>query len=317
MSNPTTETTPEQDPELLCRWPADGSHWSNAHAPRCENLATDEAGGALVYSPPGIVVGRGRVCAIHRGAAYYAGWRDVPKPTEPEGLTLNGINVALCKAFGVDDAKNAGFRLTVLGGEFPALEVFQLPPQDEAGMFSAEPVQAVDHLVGQGARIAPPHLVLTEFTLAKLLEASGHLQNALATSRRAGDGGPSVVDMAPVLMASAAISAGLSGWAEAGSPAPAVVKVTGVVDEDGQSVAVLEDGDATLPAGELVEVYAVPVNRPDADEPSLAEHDEPEPPTSRAGHTGLVTERPATYRGFVHDGADDLGPVPPASPDVS
>lgn len=213
------------------------------------------------------------------------------RPTAPGpeagGLTLNGINVALCKAFGVDDSENAGFRLTVLGGEFPALEVFRLPDIDSEGMLDAGPVRAVDQLVDRGARIAPPHLVLTEFTLAKLLEAHTAIRAAFALGQPLPP---------PCLTALAALEAGLSSWAEAGAPEPRVIVTTATMVDDGILDFAADMPTDVLPDGTTVDVYLVATS--DGFEP-LPYRDAPEAPSSREGHTGLV-----------HDGADEFGPVP-------
>jgi hypothetical protein len=52
----------------------------------------------------------------------------VPNAAENGAVDPHHLNVAFCKAFGVDTQKHAGFRFTVLGGELPALESFVLPP---------------------------------------------------------------------------------------------------------------------------------------------------------------------------------------------
>lgn len=58
---------------------------------------------------------------------------------------LNDLNVRLCEAFNVDPNENAGFRLTVLGVEVPALEVFKLPPMDGNGL-ADDQVKAVESI---------------------------------------------------------------------------------------------------------------------------------------------------------------------------
>jgi hypothetical protein len=300
MTDPTDtpETQPEPGPTAglvregrPCRWPTDGyvpsgSYGAPATWPQCGNPTDD--GGTEVLSPPGVRIYRLPVCLLHKGDAFRAGWRDAyAPPPPPEGLTLDGINTELCKALGVDPAAGPGFRLTVLGGEFPALEVFKLPPMTGDGMFAESGPIAIDDLIKQGARIVAPHLALTEFTLGKLLEAEQALVEALSSAVYQ-HVGRSVVDMAPLVGVLGALAAGLSGWREQGAPPPAVLKALGVVDEGSAAVSLLEDPEAdVLPPGEVVELYAIVVNREPTGEPTLAEHD------------GPVTDRPATYDGTV------------------
>ncbi len=61
-------------------------------------------------------------------------------------ITRDELNVRLCEAFGIDTEQNAGFRLTVLGGEWPALEVFQMQPTDEQGRVVDDQAEAVESL---------------------------------------------------------------------------------------------------------------------------------------------------------------------------
>jgi hypothetical protein len=61
-------------------------------------------------------------------------------------VTRDELNTRLCEAFGVDPEENAGFRLTVLGGQVPALEVFQLPPLQGDALDDGQ-VAAVESIV--------------------------------------------------------------------------------------------------------------------------------------------------------------------------
>lgn len=208
---------------------------------------------------------------------------------QPAGLTMDQLNGALCTALGVDPDDHVGFRLTVLGGEMPALEAFHLPPQTPDGMFDGQTPLTLEQLVSDGARVVPAHLAMTEFTLAKLLEAERLVREALSTewvTRENAPGDPSVVETPRVMAALAALEAGLSGWAEAGAPKPAVYKGVALVDIDGKGLGLVEGEHDEMPLGQLLEVYAIPVNPPQP----LAEQE-----------TAAPTGRPATYDGTVDD----------------
>ena len=78
-----------------------------------------------------------------------------PRPgTQP--ITQAELNERLCRAFDIDPVKNAGFRLTVLGGEWPALEVFQLLPADGEGRaLDGQLVRVEDLMSGQRLLVVP------------------------------------------------------------------------------------------------------------------------------------------------------------------
>lgn len=69
------------------------------------------------------------------------------------------LNVEFCQAFGVDTMRHAGFRLTVLGGELPALEAFVLPPTVDGGLLSDEHAVALEALAGRFSAEAPDSVV--------------------------------------------------------------------------------------------------------------------------------------------------------------
>jgi hypothetical protein len=203
-------------------------------------------------------------------------------PAEPEArLSLNGdegINARLCRALGVDPNRHVGYRLTVMGGEFPAMEVFQLPPMTGDGMFSDSGPVALEDLVADGARIVPPHLALSEFALAKLLDAHATLQN-LCASPVSTDGEEIAELRRQQFWAFSALEAALSGWGEAGAPDPKVVAVvTAVVDEHGVSFTAETPDDIGIEEGTEVECYLVPVVEPHDVEPG----DQPVPPADPA-----------------------------------
>lgn len=289
-------TDPTETPEALeCRWPADGQPWTTvpdggAVRPPCGSTQ----GTRVLTSPrgPGGVAYTMGVCGLHAGDAYRAHWHVVPEPpAEPVGLSINGeagINAVLCRAFGADPEHDAGFRLTVLGGEAPALEVFRHPPLTPDGMYSPEPAAAVDELITRGARLTPPHLAMTEFTLRKLLLARDALRAGFMGLGGQPPDSAFVRAMAEVL---AQLDAGLSPYQEAADagqqPRVRVFEVTAVVDEDGNGIGLVPTDDAEpLPAGATVLAHLELIGEPDPDEPSLVEHDGP--PTSREGLTGLV-----------------------------
>jgi hypothetical protein len=72
------------------------------------------------------------------------------------------INIEFCQAFGVDTKAHAGFRLTVLGGELPALEAFVLPPTVEDGRLSDEHAVALEALTGRFHAEEPSSVVAME-----------------------------------------------------------------------------------------------------------------------------------------------------------
>lgn len=219
--------------------------------------------------------------AIEGGLELPEGTLDVPSDTAPAepvpGLSLNGddgINARLCRALGVDPGQHVGYRLTVMGGEFPAMEVFQLPPMTGDGMFSDSGPIALEDLIADGARIVPPHLALSEFALAKLLDAHTTLQN-LCASPVATDGDELAELRRQQFWAFSALEAALSGWAEAGSPEPKVVAVvSGVIDEHGVSFTADTPDDIGVEVDTEVECYLIPVLEPSDVDPS----EQPVPP---------------------------------------
>jgi hypothetical protein len=57
-------------------------------------------------------------------------YEDNDRDAAPQPVTPDRLNVLLCEAMGVDPNTSVGFRLTVMGGSLPNLEVYASAPDD-------------------------------------------------------------------------------------------------------------------------------------------------------------------------------------------
>lgn len=79
-----------------------------------------------------------------------------PRPTYHDLLRGDdGLTARLCRAVGLDPNEIQGFRLTVLGGEFPKLEVLHLPPHTDINGHMADPWSAPLATVAATYRLHP------------------------------------------------------------------------------------------------------------------------------------------------------------------
>jgi hypothetical protein len=91
-------------------------------------------------------------CIVHRSVLVPKGDLDRRLVTADRKLAT-ALNVELCDAFGVPTTA-AGFRLTVLGGELPALEVFT-PPPTAGGALSDQWVAALEQAAARSFTVEP------------------------------------------------------------------------------------------------------------------------------------------------------------------
>lgn len=246
-----------------CQWPADGKIPPTGFGtrrvdwPACGSTEVTR----VLTSPAAQTSYKLAVCGLHAGDAYRRGWHVVPEPAPaPPGLTVNQMNVALYHAFGVDDS-GPGFRLTVLGGEFPAVEVFRHTPVDGDGMFDPQPVNEVDALMAQGMRLVPRRHAFSEFAITKLQGTRDLLRAAYADA--------SAGTQQHLMTALANLDAALSGT-EHTEPEHPITEVLALVDIGGHGFSIVADAEHDLPAGATVRLWAELIDNPH-DEPDVVE----------------------------------------------